>query len=234
MTDRAARAAHGQNARMNLLVSQIVSLLTRGRHAGDATLAVNDPVLGVLPRTLGLRSDAFIHRGTMAQAQAGKGVGENRSPALAWSSLPPGATHWVLILEDPDVPLRRAWVHVIAAGPAELARLPKGALKPSRAPAGLRFGRNTSRDVGYGGPRPLPGHGPHRFVFQLFALRAEPPDDLLARGRDALVPFLREHALASGRLDGLFQRDWRGRPTAPPRPPRKKRRRSSRSAKSGS
>ena len=216
---------------MNLLVSQIVSFLLRGRHAGEASLAVNDPVLGVLPRTLGLRSDAFIHRGTMAPAQAGKGVGDNRSPALAWSSLPPGTTHWVLILEDPDAPLKSAYVHLVAAGPAETTRLAKGALRPSRAPAGLRFGRNTSRDVGYGGPRPLPGHGPHRYVFQLFALRAEPPDDLLARGRDALVPFLREHALASGRLDGLFQRDWRGRPTPPPRPPRKKRRRSSRGSK---
>jgi Raf kinase inhibitor-like YbhB/YbcL family protein len=210
---------------MNLFVSQVVSLLTRGRHAGDAALAVNDPVLVVLPRTLGLRSDAFAHRGAMACAQAGKGIGDNRSPALAWNSLPPGATDWLLVVEDPDAPRKAAWVHVVVAGPAAMTRLVKGALKPSRAPAGLRFGRNTAGDAGYGGPRPLPGHGPHRYVFQLFALRATPPDDLLARGRDALVPFLREHALASGRLDGLFQRDWRGRPIAPPPRPRKRRRR---------
>ena len=192
--------SRGQNAPMNLIVSQIVSLVLRGRHAGETTLAVNDPVLGVLPRTLALRSDAFAHRGAMAAAQAGKGVGANRSPALAWSTLPPGATDWLLLLEDPDAPLRAAYVHAVVAGPAAISCLARGALKPSRAPAGLRFGRNTSGEVGYAGPRPLPGHGPHRYVFQLFALRASPPDDLLARGRDALVPFLREHALASGRL----------------------------------
>jgi len=220
---------------MNLVVSQILSLLLRGRHAGEAALAINDPVLCVLPRTLALRSESFVHRGAMSLAQAGRGVGGNRSPALAWGPLPQGSTHWVLILEDPDAPLKAAYVHLLAAGPAALVRLPKGALRPDRAPAGIRFGRNSSREAGYGGPRPLPGHGPHRYVFQLFALRAEPPDDLLARGRDALVPFLREHALASGRIDGLYQRDWRGRPVAPPRPPRKRRRasRSGRSAARG-
>jgi hypothetical protein len=208
---------------MNLLVSQLVSLLARGRHAGDGALAVNDPVLVVLPRTLGLRSASFAHRGALAPAQAGRGVGHNRSPALDWGSLPPGATDWLLVLEDPDVPRKKASVLAIAAGPADLVRLARGALRPSRAPAGLRFGRNTSGATGYDGPRPLPGHGPHRYVFQLFALRASPPDELLAGGRDALVPFLREHALASGRLDGVFQRDWLGRPAA--QPPRRSRRR---------
>lgn len=32
------------------------------------------------------------------------------------------------------------------------------------------FGRNTWEPPGYAGPRALPGHGPHRCVFQLFAL----------------------------------------------------------------
>jgi len=63
----------------------------------------------------------------------------------------------------------------------------------------------------------LPGHGAHRYVFQLFALRHDPPDELVAGGRDALLPFLRDHAIACGRLDGVFQCDWRGRPVAPPR-----------------
>jgi phosphatidylethanolamine-binding protein (PEBP) family uncharacterized protein len=207
---------------MNLFVSQLVSLLARGRHAGEGALAVNDPVLGVLPRTLGLRSDSFAHRGAMASEQGGRGVGHNRSPALDWGTLPPGATDWLLLVEDPDAPLKAACVHALAVGPAAIDGLARGALRPSRAPAGLRFGHNTSGALGYDGPRPLPGHGPHRYVFQLFALRATPPDELLARGRDALVPFLREHALASGRLDGVFQRDWLGRPTAPLRQTRRK------------
>lgn len=202
---------------MNLFVSQLVSLALRGRHAGDASLVANDPVLAVLPRTLTMRSDAFSHRGAMPVAHGGRGIGDNRSPDLAWDALPPGATGWLLVFEDPDVPSKKAWVHAIAAGPAAMTRLERGALRPSRAPGGLRFGPNTGEGMGYDGPRPLPGHGPHRYVFQLFALREEPPDPLVAGGRDALLPFLREHAIACGRLDGVFQRDWRGRPVAPPR-----------------
>lgn len=35
---------------------------------------------------------------------------------LRWIALPPGATHWALVVEDPDVPLRHAYVHGVAIG----------------------------------------------------------------------------------------------------------------------
>ena len=215
---------------MNLRLQQALSWLLRDRRAGDATLAINDPLLAALPRTIELRSDAFAPAGPMARAQAGAGVGGDRSPPLEWSPLPAAATHWALVLEDPDAPLKRAFVHLIAIGAANVARLAEGALNAENAkdkdypPRSLRLGRNTMGPPGYAGPRPLPGHGAHRYAFQLFALRAAPGDAELAGGLPALMPFLRREALATGRLDGFYERDWQGReippvmPAATPRP----------------
>lgn len=190
-----------------------VGLLTRGRHAGDASLACSDAVVARLPVTLDLRSAGFTHGGAMALRHAGEGVGDNRSPALAWGALPPKATHWLLLCEDPDVPMAHAITHLLAWGPASLHAVPEGALNDGHAPAGVTLAPNGLGRSGYDGPRPLPGHGPHRYVFQLHALDAEPPAGV---GREtSLLPWLRAHALARGRLDGLYRRDWRGRPIAP-------------------
>lgn len=63
-------------------------------------------------------------------------------------------------------------------------------------------------------PWVLPGHGPHRCVFQLCAPDAQPPAGLSRE--TTLLAWLRAHAMASGRLDGAFRRDWPRRPVAPP------------------
>ncbi|MBO9650037.1 MAG: YbhB/YbcL family Raf kinase inhibitor-like protein [Variovorax sp.] len=180
---------------MSPWVLRWIGLPLRGRRAGDATLACNDPALAALPQTLALHSDSFKHGHAMNVRQAGIGVGDNLSPELHWDTLPEGATHWALLIEDPDVPLRHAYVHGVASGPAAVTRLAEGELES------------------YAGARPLPGHGPHRYVFQLFAL-TRPPG--APSTREQLMPLLRRHAVARGRLDGLFRRDWlRARPVAP-------------------
>lgn len=200
---------------MNAFVRRWAGLLLRGRHAGDAALAWHDPRLQTLPATLALHSPGFAHGAALPLRHAGEGVGDNRSPALQWTGLPAGAHHWVLLMEDPDVPLRHAIVHLLAWGDASIDRLAEGALAAGQAPAGVTLAPNGLGTPGYDGPRPLPGHGTHRYVFQLFATDAPPAPGL---DRDALPAFLQRHARTRGRLDGLFARDWRARPV-PPRPP---------------
>lgn len=183
---------------MNPIVLRWIGLPLRRRRAGDATLACNDPALTALPETLILQSHSFTHNGALDLRQAGEGVGDNLSPELHWSELPEGATHWALIVEDPDVPLSHAYLHGIATGAARADRIDEGAMP------------------GYAGARPLPGHGTHRYVFQLFAL-TRAPGELLTR--EALMPMLRESAIARGRLVGLFERDWlHARPVKPRMP----------------
>ena len=64
---------------------------------------------------------------------------------------------------------------------------------------------------GYLGPEPIKGHGPHRYVFQLFALptaitAAEGGAPLDAAKPRAVLAAVDGPALARGRLDGRYTR----------------------------
>lgn len=189
------------------LVLRWIGPLLRGRRAGDRLLAGNHPMLARVPDTLALRSDGFGDGEPMGRRSAGLGVGENRSPALAWSGMPDAARYWLLLVEDPDVPLPAPIVHAVAWGPSTVRALPDGALGDGdgNAVPGVTCWTNGLGMARYDGPRPLPGHGPHRYVFQLFALTEPPPGPMRA---DALVAWLATHAVAAGRLTGICQRDW--------------------------
>ncbi len=145
--------------------------MLRNRRAGEQKLTWNKPDFQA-PETIELTSPSFAHGEHMPSRHAGKGVGDDISPALAWAGVPTVAVaRLVLIVEDPDVPLPRPITH---ARVDEIAPETAGI-----AEGGIR---------GYRGARPIPGHGPHSYVFQLFAFDAS--------GR----------AVARGRLDGIYER----------------------------
>ena len=69
-------------------------------------------------------------------------------------------------------------------------------------------GRSLANDFGrpgYGGPCPPRGHGPHRYVFSLYALEV-PVLDVLGRSRAGFDRGLRAHMLGVARLTGRYQR----------------------------
>ena len=188
------------------MIERLLGRVLRGRHAGDAHLAWSHPSLSAAPDSIALKSPSFESGGDIPLRFAGKGVGENVSPALSWSDLPSRTKSLVLIVEDPDAPLRRPFVHLIAIGidPA-LVTLGEGALSGKVLPPGVSRGRNSFRRAAYAGPRALPGHGPHRYVFQLLALDRSlsfdrPPS--LAELLNALAGAV----IGRGRLDGIFER----------------------------
>lgn len=134
--------------------------------------------------------------------------GEKLSPPLAWNGVPANAKAVVLLFEDADSPTPHPLVHAIVPKlPATEGSLAEGAL-PSPAGAGEahRMGRNSFLRAGYLPPDPPPGHGPHRYAFQAFALDAVP---LLGEtpGRKKLIGALRGHVLAKGCLIGTYERD---------------------------
>jgi Raf kinase inhibitor-like YbhB/YbcL family protein len=132
--------------------------------------------------------------------------GRNLSPALAWGGAPAGTRSFALVVEDPDAPSPRPFVHWVAYDiPASVTALP-GSLPTMprlQAPKDMRQGRNGSGSIGYFGPRPPAGDGPHHYHFQLFALD-RPLELPPGATRDQLVAAMRGHVLAEGELVGTY------------------------------
>lgn len=123
--------------------------------------------------------------------------GEDLSPPLAWTVPPEGTVTLALCVDDPDAG-RYPFTHWLAWGiaPGEGA-LAEGEPAP-------REGRNDFGAPGYRGPCPPPGK-PHRYVFRLLALDAEPqlgPSDR----RLSFDKALDGHVLASAELTGTYKR----------------------------
>jgi len=135
--------------------------------------------------------------------------GEGLSPPLTWSDIPAGATSVVLLLEDADAPAPHPLVHAIVVGlPGEDGGLGEGALdSPGHdGVPGYHVGRNSFLRTGWLPPDPPPGHGQHRYVFQLFALDAAASPFSDTPGREEVLEALRERAIASGCLIGTYER----------------------------
>jgi phosphatidylethanolamine-binding protein (PEBP) family uncharacterized protein len=154
------------------------------------------------PESITVTSSAFTDGGAMPRSSAGKGVGDNTSPPLRWDGLPPGTRQLVLVMDDVDVPLPRPLLHTIAVLEPTLDGIAAGSLRPGTA--GIRFIRADLGHRGYVGPRPVPGHGPHRYRFHVFAID-EPVPDAVTTAK-ALLAAMSGRVVARGMLTGTYER----------------------------
>jgi Raf kinase inhibitor-like YbhB/YbcL family protein len=154
------------------------------------------------PESITVTSPAFTDGGTMPQSSAGKGVGDNTSPRLRWSGLPPETRQVVLIIDDVDVPLPRPLLHTVAVIEPTLDGVAAGSMQPGTT--GMRFVRADLGHRGYAGPRPIPGHGPHHYRFQVFAID-EPVAGNVTTAK-SLLAVMGGHVLARGLLTGTYER----------------------------
>jgi Raf kinase inhibitor-like YbhB/YbcL family protein len=143
-----------------------------------------------------LTSGAFAPGGTISRRHTCDG--EDRSPPLSWSPPPTGTRSLALILDDPDAPGGR-FIHWLAWGiTPDTGGLGEGEAAPLE-------GRNDFATVGYRGPCPPRGHGPHRYRFRLHAVAEEVRLPSGAGVRE-LEQALRAKDLAVAELVGTYQR----------------------------
>jgi Raf kinase inhibitor-like YbhB/YbcL family protein len=141
--------------------------------------------------------------------------GEDISPPLAWSGAPANTVSFALICDDPDAPTRKRpaekpWVHWILFDiPADAVELPAGIPRQGELSqfVGARHGANSwsSGSIGYRGPAPPPGSGPHRYFFKLYALDTKLKLDAGAT-KEQLLAAMSGHVLAEGELMGIYER----------------------------
>jgi Raf kinase inhibitor-like YbhB/YbcL family protein len=169
--------------------------------------ALSTSKLGLPSLGMVITSPAFADGGTMPDRYTQDG--ESLFPPLLWENVPEDAKSLALIVEDADSPFPRPLVHaVLHSIPPTLTGIPEGgvAMKQIRkSPLGFQAGRNSVARRGWLAPSPIPGHGPHRYAFQLLALDtmpsfANPP------GRGVLLRTVRQNLLAAVRVVGVYQR----------------------------
>ncbi len=165
--------------------------------------------------TLTLRSNNFEDGDYLAEAHVLSEVfgfgcnGGNRSPHLEWSGAPAGTRSFALTCYDPDAPTGSGFWHWLVVNiPPGVAELPLDAGDPATGlmPAGALQTRTDFGRPGYGGPCPPPGDHPHRYLFTLFALKAE-TIEVSADTMPAVVGFmLNFNTLEKAALMGLYKR----------------------------
>jgi Raf kinase inhibitor-like YbhB/YbcL family protein len=138
-------------------------------------------------------------------------AGEQVSPALTWTNVPPGTVSFVLHMRDPDVARNKTTedqVHWLVWNiPGTATGLPEGVPKgPDLADGGKQI--SASGPV-YRGPG-APASGPmHHYTFELYALDAKMDVQAGADAwetRTALWKAMQGHILGKAVYVGLFRR----------------------------
>jgi Raf kinase inhibitor-like YbhB/YbcL family protein len=125
------------------------------------------------------------------------------APPLEWTAPPPDAVELALIVEDPDSPTPEPFCHWLVWG----LRAQQGKLLEGETPP--RVGKNSFRNSEWLLPNPPTGHGPHDYVFQLFAV-----DSGIAlmpgASRAELVEALEGHVVAAALITATYVRNEDG------------------------
>jgi Raf kinase inhibitor-like YbhB/YbcL family protein len=157
-----------------------------------------------------LTSNDIIDGATLPDAQVqAKG---DTSPHLAWSGAPEGTKSFAITVYDPDAPTGSGFWHwTVANIPVDVTELPTGAGSPGGdLPRGAIQGRTDFGKAGFGGAAPPPGHGPHRYIFTVFAVDTEQLD-VTADDSGAVYGFnLHFHTLDKASITATYENTGEG------------------------
>ena len=189
------------------MLEKLPSLLGRGlrkvRPGLDRIVSAHAGIARA-PLTIELTSPAFADQDSIPRRfTADARDARHSSPPLHWRGVPAEAQTLILIVEDADSPTPRPLVHGIVTGlPATASELAEDDLATG---SGLALGKNSYFTQGWLPPDPPPGHGVHRYVFQLLALDHVP--EIGAKpGRSAVLEAAAGHTIARGMLIGTYMR----------------------------
>ena len=157
-----------------------------------------------------LTSPGFKNNSTMPSRYTMEGA--NVSPALEWSEVPEGCKSFVLLCDDLDAPKKYEhaanFVHwLIFNISGDVSSLPEGLLKNSKLelPVKATQGTNSFGRIGYDGPLPPAGSGPHRYTFRLFAcdrmINVKPGSN-----RNTVMESVQSHSLETAQLTATYER----------------------------
>ena len=131
--------------------------------------------------------------------------GSNQSPELSWPEPPHGTRSFALVVDDPDAPSGTFYHWGVFNIDGNQRSIQRGAGDGSASTNSVQA-VNSFGNIGYGGPCPPKGHGPHRYRFKLYALDV----DKLALASGAKIPEVEQqaqkHQIAIAQITGIYER----------------------------
>ena len=120
---------------------------------------------------LELTSPAFKDGGAIPAPYARPAAGgRNLSIPLTWTGLPEGTVSFAVSIVDLN-PVANKWIHWLVINiPPTVTSLPEEA-SGKAMPSGAVELKNSFGTMGYGGPQPPKGTGPHPYVITVYALK---------------------------------------------------------------
>lgn len=148
------------------------------------------------PSSITVTSTAFSDGGTIPGKYTC--TGEDVSPPLAWTGVPPSTGALALVVDDPDAP-RGTFTHWVLLDLApDVSSIAEG-----QPPPGATQANNSAGKASYFGP--CPPSGTHHYRFTLYALSAATGLPNGAKLDEALKA-IDAKAVTRGRLTALFSK----------------------------
>jgi len=153
-----------------------------------------------------LSSPAFQNGKPIPTKYAYRGVmgGTNVSIPLTWGDVPPDVKSFALSIVDPH-PVANNWIHWFAVNiPKMTTSLKEGA--SGDMPRGSKELYNSYGSLGYGGPEPPVGSGPHPYEVVVYALSVENLEISVNANLSSFKRALEGKVLASAKITGIYER----------------------------
>lgn len=156
-----------------------------------------------------LESDTLKGQLTKAEEFGGFGCsGKNISPELHWTNAPEGTKSFAVTVYDPDAPTGSGWWHWLVVNiPADAKGIAANASAEHKLPKGALETMTDYGFSGFGGACPPKGHGPHAYIFTVYALDTDKLD-LNDKSDSAMVGYnINAHTIQKATVVSYYQRD---------------------------
>ncbi len=127
-------------------------------------------------------------------------------PKINWSNYPSTTKSFLVVVEDLDSPTLSPLLHLVAYGiPATKSFITHFDIIAAHKTREFQLGRNSMMKKGWMPPDPPPGHGAHRYLFEVFGVDAIPNKNFKPKKHE-IKEFLKNHGLSKGMITGLYER----------------------------
>ena len=129
--------------------------------------------------------------------------GGNISPHLLWSDFPSNTKSFAILCHDPDAPTQSGFWHW------QIVNIPPNITELKEDISGkidFALEKNNDADMlGWYGPQPPKGHGPHRYIFTVLALDVDKIETTIEQSRAYTSFMLWSHTIDKATIEVIFE-----------------------------